>query len=90
MNVLKQWMAAATVAEQKQLALAAQTSRQYLYQLSNGYRSASTDLAGRIEIASEPIRKMSKGRLPKITRMDLCNACEVCPYAIKQTNHKKT
>lgn len=89
MNVrMKDWMEAATAEEQKALALQAGTSRRYLYRLAEGVRVASADLAGSIEQAAEPMRKVSKGRLPRLLRTDLCPACSVCPFAKKCLNGK--
>lgn len=82
-NKMREWMAAATTAEQTALADAAGTSRMYLYHLSVGFRTASAELAGRIEKASKAVRKQSKGRLPVVTRTDLSPACAGCPYAAK-------
>jgi len=81
--MMKEWMIAATADEQAKLAETAGTSREYLYQLANNARTASADLAGRIEDAAEELRKKSKGRLPRVTRADLCPACNSCPHARK-------
>lgn len=79
--VFKQWMAAATTAEQEQLAREAGTSRKYLYQLAAGARNASADMAARLEQASIGLSRTSKGRLPKLSRTNLCAACAQCPFA---------
>ena len=81
-------MGAATTSEQQELAFRSQTSRGYLYQLANSERNASADLAARIEQAAGLIQRKSKGRLPKISRMDVCKACALCPFA-QQCNPKK-
>jgi len=79
---LKEWQEWATAAEQGALARAAGTSVAYLFkQLAYGYREANAALAGRIEMAAKSLRTASDGRLPEITRMDLCSACAECPYA---------
>lgn len=79
------WMRLATTEEQEELATAAGTSRLYLYQLASDNptvtREASPDLARRIELAAEPIRKRSKRRLPKLLRTDLNSACRACEFA---------
>lgn len=80
MNNLKKWMIAATADEIRSLVKQADTSRDYLYQIVGGHRTASADLAGRIETAAEALRLKSKGRLPKLTRADLAPACAECPY----------
>lgn len=83
LRALKKWMKLATTSEQSELARLSQTSRQYLYQLGNGVRTASPEIAGRIEAAAKKLRKDSKGRLPKLTRIDLSPVCGQCPYALK-------
>lgn len=83
MNAMKKWMLAATADEQAKLAKAAKTSRNYLYQLASNQRTASSDLAARIEIAAKPLRVSSKNRLPEITRADISPVCGACPYATK-------
>lgn len=80
---LKTWMAAATPDEQHLLAERAGTTRGQLYQLSGGHRQASADMAGRIEAVTADMHKASKGRLPRLYRTDLCEACRGCPYAAK-------
>lgn len=85
---IKQWMKLATTYEQAQLAKKARTSRQVLYQLSNQVRTASPELAGRIEAAAKELRKKSKGRLPVLTRADISPVCGGCPYAQKCKGEK--
>lgn len=80
---LKAWMKLATTFEQSELAKQAGTSREYLYQLGNGVRIASPEIAGRIETAARKLRKTSKGRLPALTRANLSPVCGECPYAKK-------
>lgn len=77
------WMAAATADEQTMLAGKAGTSRGHLYQLAGGHRQASATMAGRIEGATAEMHKASKGRLPRVYRTDLCEACRACQYAAK-------
>lgn len=79
---LRKWMTAASPAEQNELAKRAGTTRNYLYQLSGGHRTASAELAGTIEIASIALR-LKNAALPLIDRMSLCAACAACPYAKK-------
>lgn len=83
MEKLKEWLKLASRQEQEDLVLHAGTSRDYLYQISTGKRQASADTAARIEIAAKNIGKSSKGRLPVLTRKDICPACADCPYKKK-------
>jgi hypothetical protein len=80
---MKAWMAAATVDEQELLAQKVGTTRGMLYQMAGGHRQASAARAGAIEKASAEMHKASKGRLPKIYRTDLSEACLQCEYAQK-------
>lgn len=80
---IKAWMMAATRQEQDLLADKIGTSRQMLYQFSGGFRQASAEMAGKIEAATIEMHKLSKGRLPKVVRTDMCEACRQCPYAQK-------
>lgn len=80
---LRAWMAAATTEEQKLLAHRAKTSVGMLRQYAGGFRQASATTAGVIEALTAEMHKLSKGRLPKITRTDLCEACRSCQYAAK-------
>lgn len=88
MNAMKKWMTAATADEQVKLAEAAHTSRAYLYQIASGRRMPTAELAGSIEAAARELRKVSKNRLPELTRADLALACESCPYAKKCLNRR--
>ena len=82
MSKLKDWQTWATAAEQKTLARAAGTSHAYLFnQVADGHRSVSAGLAGKIETAAEKLHRASDGRLPQLTRADLCPACAECSYA---------
>lgn len=83
MTTLKLWMRAATPAEQELLAERAGTSRQYLYQLSSGFRVCSADLGSSLERETKAMAKASKGRLPIVYRTDLVPACAACEYAQK-------
>jgi hypothetical protein len=84
-NTLKHFMRIATTAEQEELAAAAGTSRQYLYKLANSgtdyARTAKADLAAKLEGASAVMHRASKGRLPRLYRTDLNDACRACPFA---------
>jgi hypothetical protein len=81
--VLKEWAAWATQQEQEALAKAAGTTVPHLFkQIANGHRQISAKLAGRVEEAAAQIRQ-DDGRLPEISRTDLCDTCAQCPYARK-------
>lgn len=82
-SVMKAWMLAATAQEQELLAEKVGTSRQMLYQWSGNFRQASAEMAGKIEAATIEMHRASKGRLPKVVRTDMCDACRQCPYAQK-------
>jgi hypothetical protein len=82
-TTMKAWMSAATVDEQETLAERVGTTRGMLYQYAGGHRTASADRAGAIERATAEMHKASKGRLPKIYRTDLSEACLQCEYAQK-------
>jgi len=80
---MRAWMAAATVEEQEALAHRVNTTRGNLYQYAGGHRDASAARAGAIEAATAEMHRLSKGRLPKVYRTDLCDACRSCQYAAK-------
>lgn len=82
-NPVRAWMHAATVAEQKELARRAGTTKGQLHQLGGGHRLASSGMAGRIEAASLEMHRESKGRLPKVFRTDLSEDCRACQYAAR-------
>ena len=75
--------ASEAAAERDLLAQKVGTTSGQLYQLSGGHRQASADMAGRIESATSEMCKHSKGRLPRVYRTDLCEACRSCQYAAK-------
>jgi DNA-binding transcriptional regulator YdaS (Cro superfamily) len=78
---MRQWMAAATTAEQELLAERVGTSRAMLYQLAGGFRNASAERAQSIERETRGMARASKGRLPIVYRTDLCEACRGCEFA---------
>jgi hypothetical protein len=80
-NIFKVWMRAATPGEQGVLADALGTSREYLYQLSGGFRKASPERGAAVEAASAWMHEQSAGRLPKIFRTDMVDACRKCEFA---------
>lgn len=83
MNIFKLWMRAATRAEQDLLAQRAGTTQPHLYQLSGEHRQASPTLGASIERVSSDMHKASNGRLPRIYRTDLVEACRQCEFAQK-------
>lgn len=80
---MQAWMRASTAAEQEVLASKVGTSRGTLYQYAGGHRECSAERAGQIESATAEMHKLSKGRLLRVMRTDLCAACRSCPYAAK-------
>lgn len=80
---LKLFMRVATVEEQETLARYAKTSRGMLYLVAGGHRNFSAAKAGLIEAATAVMHKASKGRLPRLYRSDLAEACAQCQYAQK-------
>lgn len=78
---MKQWMTKATPQEQEELAKRVGTSRNNLYQYAGGFRYASAERAGQIEIATHEMHKATGGRLPRLYRTDLAKACTECPFA---------
>lgn len=82
-TAVKAWMRAATKVEREALAAAVGTSVAMLHQYAGGHRQASAETAGKIDAATAAMHKASKGRLPKIVRTDVCEACRQCQYAAK-------
>lgn len=83
---LARWMIAATGDEIRMLADMAGTSPQYLYQIAHGYRRASAEMAGMIELMAYIIRRDAHNgstRLPVLSRADLCDACSRCPHVAR-------
>ena len=80
---MAQWMTAATVDEQNDLAERVGTTRGNLYQYAGGHRNASSERAGQIENVTAEMHKASKGRLPRLYRTDLAAACRACHFAQK-------
>lgn len=86
MNRIKwrEWLKLATTHELRELGVRAKIPLTFMHQLTYTKdkfgREASAKLAARIEIAAKPIWKDSKGRLPPLTRADLCETCAECPY----------
>lgn len=77
----KEWMAASSVAEKKELAIKARTSLNMLYQLGSENRNASSDLAGKIESGIASINRRKRHTpLPDVRRGDLSVACSKCRF----------
>lgn len=88
MNIFKQWMRAATAEEQLLLASELGTSRAYLYHWaadeSTSYRrEPKPEQAAAIERITARMHKASNGRLPRVYRTDLVEACRQCEFAQK-------
>jgi sulfatase maturation enzyme AslB (radical SAM superfamily) len=82
-DIFKLWMRAATPEEQTLLAKRVGTSRGYLYQIAGGFKQCSAARGSAIEREAEKMHKASKGRLPRIYRTDLVEACRQCEFAQK-------
>jgi DNA-binding transcriptional regulator YdaS (Cro superfamily) len=80
-TALRLWMQAASPEERESLAAAIGSSVGQLYQYAGGHRNASAERAGRIEAATEQMHRASRGRLPRLYRTDLAEACRSCAYA---------
>ena len=83
MNIFKLWMRAATTEEQELLAVNVGTSREYLYQISGGFKQCSPERGSAIERETKRMHRASKGRLPIVYRTDLVEACRLCEFAQK-------
>jgi hypothetical protein len=68
--VFRRWMHTATMDEKTEAAHRANSSLAMFYQLSQGVRSASSELAARIE----------KGTGLRVSRADLSDVCHECHY----------
>lgn len=80
---MKEWMQAASASEQEELARRIGSSRNYLYHLAGGFRSASPELARLIELSTYDMRREFGERLPLVFRTDLAPACASCDFAKK-------
>lgn len=81
MNIFKVWMRVATPGEQAVLAEALGTSRNMLYQISGGFKTVSAERGAAIEKLTEQMHLASVGRLPRIYRTDMVEACRNCEFA---------
>lgn len=81
MNIFKLWMRAATPGEQAVLADALGTSRNMLYQISGGFKPVSAERGATIERLTEQMHLASLGRLPRVYRTDVVDACRSCEFA---------
>lgn len=81
---LKDWMRAANAAQQEELASRIGSSRNYLYHLAGGFRTASPELAQLIEHHTADMQRRPGGKeLPLVFRTDLAPACAGCDFAKK-------
>lgn len=84
-TAFKEWMQVSTMDEKETVVAAANTSLATLYQLSQGHRRASAEMAGRIAKGIELVgRKKRKSPLPVVLRGDLCETCAACSYYRKE------
>ncbi len=93
LHPLRVWLNAATTDEKKLLASRVGTSPAmlglYARQDRHG-RECSAERAGQIEAVTAEMHRASKGRLPKVMRTDLCQACLTCAYARKCLGSRAT
>lgn len=87
MNKLHDWMKKADEDTRYWLAGLARTSVGYIYQLYTGRRGIEPDMAARIEEATKVIHK-DFPKLPIITRGELSDTCNACPYYKAQCKKK--
>ena len=86
MQKFRIWMAKATTAEKRAMAIAAGTSRTHLYAIAHETRNASAELGAAIAKASIALHISSGKVLPILLRSDVCPACAACPYSPKCKN----
>lgn len=55
-------------------------SRSMLMFVASGKRNPSAEVAARIAEASKVLHRKSNGRLPIVTRQEICATCANCPY----------
>lgn len=80
MNKLKQWMYAASPAEQDHLAREVETSRGTLYQYAGGHLQASASRGAAIERVTREMHAANPS-LPIVYRSDVVPACRDCEFA---------
>lgn len=78
-KLLNAWMIDTTALQQERLAQLADTSRSYLYAISEGSRNASAGLAGRVERAVEMMIKEGHKVRP-LPRHAISKDCNLCTY----------
>lgn len=83
MNMLRFWMKKATEEERELLSFAVGTSRGNLDQYAGGHRQPSAQRGAEIEAVTAEMHTHTDGRLPKLYRTDLVEACRSCEFARK-------
>jgi hypothetical protein len=82
MNRFKVWMKASSMPEKEKLMGIAGTTLQYLYQLSNSHRTASSLMASILEEGIVLVNK-DNPELPSVTKADLSPVCSKCKYFVR-------
>ena len=83
MNMFKLWMRKATEDERLLLAAEIGSTRGNLDQYAGGHRQPSARRGAEIERQAAVMHADSEGRLPKLYRTDLVEACRNCEFARK-------
>jgi transcriptional regulator with XRE-family HTH domain len=83
MTKFKDWMDKASGRQIKRLAKLSGVTFAHIYAIASGLRNPSTELAARIEAATQRMVAESDYTLPVVRREDLSKTCKACPYFIK-------
>ena len=81
MKMMRFWMRQATEEERELLAHAVGTSRSNLDQYAGGHRQPSPTRGAEIEQIALEMHEHTGGRLPKLYRTDLVDACRQCEFS---------
>lgn len=81
--MMRFWMRKASEEERELLSYAVGTSRGNLDQYAGGHRQPSATRGREIEQVSHEMHEATDGRLPKLYRTDLVEACRSCEFARK-------
>ena len=73
------WIDAASPEELEELTAALDTSKQTLYQISEGFRNASPARALQLELVTKAMRQSNK-KLPALLCGDASVVCRRCPH----------